>query len=97
MSKGAVAMMTKAMALDYARENIRVTAGRPGDTFVSAGSKRATSKARAPVTREETMRAASTYIPMGPLQPERSHRPCCPVQMILLFITGHLLLADGGQ
>ena len=33
-SKGAVVLMTKAMALDHARENIRINAVCPGDTFV---------------------------------------------------------------
>ena len=34
MSKGAVIQMTRAMALDHAREHIRVNAVCPGDTFV---------------------------------------------------------------
>jgi NAD(P)-dependent dehydrogenase (short-subunit alcohol dehydrogenase family) len=33
-SKGAVVQMTRAMALDHARENIRINAICPGDTFV---------------------------------------------------------------
>lgn len=33
-SKGAVVAMTKAMALDHARENIRINAVCPGDTYV---------------------------------------------------------------
>jgi NAD(P)-dependent dehydrogenase (short-subunit alcohol dehydrogenase family) len=33
-SKGAVVQLTRAMALDHARENIRINAVCPGDTFV---------------------------------------------------------------
>jgi NAD(P)-dependent dehydrogenase (short-subunit alcohol dehydrogenase family) len=35
VSKGAVVQMTRSMALDHARENIRINAVCPGDTFVT--------------------------------------------------------------
>jgi NAD(P)-dependent dehydrogenase (short-subunit alcohol dehydrogenase family) len=101
MSKGAVAMMTKAMALDYARENIRVNAVCPGDTFVE----RWTDAARGyftdsdPVALEEAMKESSAYIPLG-----RFGKPEEIAQAVLFlasddssFVTGHLLLVDGGN
>ncbi len=99
MSKGAVAMMTKAMALDYARENIRVNAVCPGDTFVERWIEKGYFEGSDPVTCEETMQAASTYIPMG-----RFGKPEEIAQAVLFlasddssFVTGHLLLVDGGN
>ena len=50
MSKGAVAMMTKAMALDYARENIRVNAVCPGDTLVDRWLEKGYFESSDPVT-----------------------------------------------
>ncbi|MBN2118110.1 MAG: glucose 1-dehydrogenase [Anaerolineales bacterium] len=99
MSKGAVALMTKAMALDYARANIRVNAVCPGDTFVERWLEKGYFEGSDPVTVAETMNAASTYIPMG-----RFGRPEEIAQAVLFlasddssFVTGHLLLVDGGN
>src|SRR5215212_10509967 len=99
MSKGAVAMMTKAMALDYARENIRVNAVCPGDTFVERWMEKGYFENSDPVTVEEAMSESSAYIPMG-----RFGKPEEIAKAVLFlasddssFVTGHLLLVDGGN
>ncbi|HEU4744929.1 MAG TPA: glucose 1-dehydrogenase [Anaerolineales bacterium] len=99
MSKGAVAMMTKAMALDYARENIRVNAVCPGDTLVDRWLEKGYFESSDPVTIDEAMKESSAYIPMG-----RFGKPEEIAQAVLFlasddssFVTGHLLLVDGGN
>jgi NAD(P)-dependent dehydrogenase (short-subunit alcohol dehydrogenase family) len=99
MSKGAVAMMTKAMALDYARENIRINAVCPGDTFVDRWMEKGYFEGSDPVTIEEALKESSAYIPMG-----RFGKPEEIAQAVLFlasddssFVTGHLLLVDGGN
>ena len=98
-SKGAVGMMTKAMALDYAREHIRVNAVCPGDTLVDRWVEKGYFEASDPVTIEEAMKESSAYIPMG-----RFGKPEEIAQAVLFlasddssFVTGHLLLVDGGN
>ena len=99
MSKGAVAMMTKSMALDYARENIRVNAVCPGDTLVDRWMEKGYFENSDPVTIAEAMKESSTYIPMG-----RFGKPEEIAKAVLFlasddssFVTGHLLLVDGGN
>jgi len=99
MSKGAVGMMTKAMALDYAREGIRVNAVCPGDTFVDRWIEKGYFEGSDPVTMEDAIQEASDYIPMG-----RFGKPEEIANAVLFlasdestFVTGHLLLVDGGN
>jgi NAD(P)-dependent dehydrogenase (short-subunit alcohol dehydrogenase family) len=99
MSKGAIAMMTRSMALDYARENIRVNAVCPGDTLVERWFQKGYFESTDPVTMEEAMKQSSAYIPMG-----RFGKPEEIAQAVLFlasddssFVTGHLLLVDGGN
>ena len=99
MSKGAVGMMTKAMALDYAREGIRVNAVCPGDTFVERWLEKGYFEGSDPVTIEEAAKESSEYIPMG-----RFGKPEEIARAVLFlasddstFVTGHLLLVDGGN
>ncbi len=98
-SKGAVAMMTKAMALDYARQNIRVNAVCPGDTLVERWVEKGYFERSGGVTVEEAMKESSAYIPMG-----RFGKPEEVARAVLFlasedssFTTGHLLLVDGGN
>jgi NAD(P)-dependent dehydrogenase (short-subunit alcohol dehydrogenase family) len=99
MSKGAVAMMTKAMALDHAQEGIRVNAVCPGDTFVDRWLERGYFEHTDPVSLEEAINESSAYIPMG-----RFGKPEEIAKAVLFlasddssFVTGHLLLVDGGN
>ncbi len=98
-SKGAVGMMTKAMALDYARDNIRVNAVCPGDTLVDRWLEKGYFESSDPVLMEQAIKDASDYIPMG-----RFGRPEEIARAVLFlasddssFMTGHLLLVDGGN
>ena len=98
-SKGAVAMMTKAMAIDYARENIRVNAVCPGDTLVERWMETGYFEGSDPVDIEQEVKKASAYLPMG-----RFGKPEEIARAVLFlasedssFVTGHLLLVDGGN
>jgi meso-butanediol dehydrogenase / (S,S)-butanediol dehydrogenase / diacetyl reductase len=99
MSKGAVGMMTKAMALDYAREGIRVNAVCPGDTFVDRWMQKGYFEGSDPVTLEEAIKESSAYIPMGRFgKPEEiANAVVFLASDEASFVTGHLLLVDGGN
>jgi meso-butanediol dehydrogenase/(S,S)-butanediol dehydrogenase/diacetyl reductase len=99
VSKGAVAQMTKSMALDHAHENIRVNAVCPGDTFVERWLERGYFEESNPVTQEQALAESAADIPMKRFaQPEEIARA-----VLFLasddssFVTGHLLLVDGGN
>ena len=99
VSKGAVALMTKSMALDCAHENIRVNAVCPGDTFVDRWLETGYFEASDPVTLEQAKAESAAYIPM-----KRFADPMEIARAVLFlasddssFVTGHLLLVDGGN
>ena len=99
VSKGAVAQMTKSMALDHAHENIRVNAVCPGDTFVERWVENGYFEDSDPVTREQAMAESAAAIPMN-----RFADPMEIAKAALFlasddssFVTGHLLLVDGGN
>jgi meso-butanediol dehydrogenase/(S,S)-butanediol dehydrogenase/diacetyl reductase len=99
VSKGAVAQMTKSMALDHAHENIRVNAVCPGDTFVERWLKKGYFEKSDPVTREQALAESAACSPM-----RRFADPLEIAKAVLFlasddssFVTGHLLLVDGGN
>lgn len=99
VSKGAVAQMTRSMALDHAHENIRVNAVCPGDTFVERWLEEGYFEESDPVTREQAQAESAADIPMG-----RFADPLEIAKAVLFlasddssFVTGHLLLVDGGN
>ena len=98
-SKGAIAMMTKSMAIDFAHDGIRVNAVCPGDTLVERWLEEEYSKHSDPVSREQALKESASYLPMGRFaRPEEiAHAVLFLASEDSSFITGHLLLVDGGN
>ncbi|OGN75293.1 MAG: hypothetical protein A2X25_01140 [Chloroflexi bacterium GWB2_49_20] len=98
-SKGAVALMTKSMALDHASENIRVNAVCPGDTFVERWLERGFYEHGTPTTPEEAMLRSATSLPMGryALAEEVARVVLFLASDDSSFVTGHTLMVDGGK
>jgi meso-butanediol dehydrogenase/(S,S)-butanediol dehydrogenase/diacetyl reductase len=99
VSKGAVGLMTKAMALDFAHDRIRVNAVCPGDTLVERWLESGYFEGSGAVSAEQAMQESASYLPMG-----RFARPEEIARAVLFlacddssFVTGHLLLVDGGN
>ena len=98
-SKGAIAMMTKSMAIDFARDHIRVNAVCPGDTLVERWLEKRELRELDLASRQQSLQESAAYLPMGRFgQPEEIARA-----VLFLasddssFVTGHLLLVDGGN
>ena len=95
-SKGAVIQMTRAMAIDHARENIRINAICPGDTFVDRWVEEGFYHHSGSVSEAE---ARKTDLPIG-----RVAEPIEIARAVLFlasddasFMTGAPLLVDGGS
>ena len=95
-SKGAVVLMTKAMAIDHAKEGIRINAICPGETYVPRWNKRVEATGQ---TIEEFIDAYAQNIPMGRVaQAEEMARAVLfLVSDASSFMTGAALIVDGGQ
>ena len=96
-SKGAVVQMTKAMALDHAREHIRINAVCPGDTFVERWTQEGYFRTSGAV--EEKVARMSAALPLGRVGEANEI-----AQAVLFlasdessFMTGACLLVDGGN
>lgn len=99
VSKGAVAQMTRSMALDHAHENIRVNAVCPGDTWVQRWSEDGYFPGSGPVTRAQAARSARAQIPMRRFAEaeEIARAALWLASGESSYVTGHLLLVDGGN
>ena len=94
-TKAAIAMMTKVMAIDHARDGIRVNAVCPGDVdtpMVETGWQ------QLKLTREEILARLNAHIPIGRIgQPlDIAHAVMFLSSEAASFITGALLPIDGG-
>jgi NAD(P)-dependent dehydrogenase (short-subunit alcohol dehydrogenase family) len=96
-SKGAVIQMTRCMALDHAKENIRVNAVCPGDTFVERWLQEGYFRASSRVDQASARR--SDTIPLGRVAEAGE------IARVVLFLasdessymTGATLAVDGGN
>jgi NAD(P)-dependent dehydrogenase (short-subunit alcohol dehydrogenase family) len=95
-TKGAVVLMTKSLALDYARENIRVNAICPGDTFVERWRTDQRDPSR---DLADELRAMGEALPIGRLG---TVEEIAKAVLFLAcddssFMTGATLIVDGGN
>lgn len=98
-SKGAVVQLTKAMALDHARENIRINAVCPGDTFVERWVENGYFKGSGPVSARAAREECGQGLPMGRVGEAED---IARAVLFLAgddaaFVTGTTLLVDGGN
>jgi NAD(P)-dependent dehydrogenase (short-subunit alcohol dehydrogenase family) len=96
-SKGAVIQLTRSMALDHGRENIRINAVCPGDTFVERWRERGYFRDAGGV--EETLAKMGEALPMGRVG--RAEEIARAVLFLACddssFVTGAALPVDGGN
>ena len=98
-SKGAVAQLTRSIALDHAHEKIRVNAICPGDTFVERWLESGYFEKDEPVKLQDAIRDAAAGLPM-----QRFAQPQEIARAVLFlacedssYMTGQLLVVDGGN
>jgi NAD(P)-dependent dehydrogenase (short-subunit alcohol dehydrogenase family) len=93
-SKGAVVLMTKAMAIDHGRQGIRVNCICPGDTDTAM----LRSEARQLGEREDRFLSESANRPLGRVgRPEEiAHAAMYLASDAASFVTGTALVVDGG-
>lgn len=95
-SKGAVVMLTKAMAMDHARQGIRVNAVCPGDTDTPMMEADFSRRGLSP---EQGRALAGEGIPMGRMAAagEVARAVCFLASDAASYITGAALPVDGGH
>ncbi len=98
-SKGAVVQMTKAMALDHARENIRFNAVCPGDTFVDRWVQTGYFDSNEAETVQASLQEMGETLPMGRVG--RAEEIAAAVLFLASdessFMIGATLVVDGGN
>jgi meso-butanediol dehydrogenase / (S,S)-butanediol dehydrogenase / diacetyl reductase len=96
-SKGAVVLLTKSVALDVARDNIRVNAVCPGDTYVERW--RATKRRKPSGDFEAVLTAKGEDLPIGRVGTveEIAHSVLFLASDESSFMTGATLIVDGGN
>ncbi len=98
-SKGAVIQLTRAMAMDHARENIRINAVCPGDTFVERWVEDGYYRGSGGVERKRALEESARGLPMGRVA---SVEEIAKAVLFLAaddssYVTGAILAVDGGN
>jgi NAD(P)-dependent dehydrogenase (short-subunit alcohol dehydrogenase family) len=98
-SKGAVVQMTRAMALDHARENIRINAVCPGDTFVERWVQKGYFSGTDSRAVEAGLQTLGEALPMGRVgqADEIARAVLFLASNDSSFMTGATLVVDGGN